>query len=135
MSVQIRIPPIFRLEDKDGKFEDVVPRVTLDNQEIDVSEYIESLSSIIQSEVNDLVMNQKLGDMTISAYVLLDTLARLGKTELSKSVQENPALLRQASLLVAIGMIAGAHIPEGVKVETETIESTINLWGSTPATS
>lgn len=80
---------------------------------------ISDLAKEIEEDARNLASGEDGALMTIGGYVLLETFLRLGLGSQVDAIKKSTAVLQQASLFCAIGMLAGRELPEGTIFETK----------------
>jgi pentatricopeptide repeat protein len=68
-----------------------------------------------------------MGELTVSAYILLESLCKVGMVKMAESLLNEPTTLFHSALCCAIGIRAGMTIPEGAKFETTTSDSDFGI--------
>jgi len=105
-----------------------LPTVKQDGEECLPSSLISSVAEEISDEVGQLLAGERAGELTIAAYILLESLHRASLQSVATSLLSEPTLLRQAALYCAIGLAAGRRVPEEVEIGTRTIPDNPHLW-------
>jgi len=118
--------PLFMTQVK-GKLQPAIPKVTEGKDSYKVSTFISSIAVEVETAVDELTAGKRAGEMTLAAYVLLESLHRTGLQNLADVIMDSPEALRQAALCCAIGLEAGRQIPEEVKIVTAESASDIGL--------
>ena len=120
------LAPIF-MYTEDGKKVPVAPKIMDGSDEYVPDAFIVSISKALDRQVDELTTGKRMGELTVAAYLLMESLHRTGLTQFVENLQETPMLMYQCALACAIGMNAGKQIPEEVKIGTTSCSDSINL--------
>jgi hypothetical protein len=124
--------PLFIFKDKkDDKYKPANVIVSDQGDKYKTSSFITSVVDAIKKDVESILTGEKVGDLTISGYILLETLQQMGASKILKDLlSEKTDLhnLHNAAIFCAIGMKAGIEIPEGVKFDAVPSESGLSVW-------
>lgn len=113
------VVPLFVIVEN-GEAKGVLPRVTDGKSVYKTNNLITDIGRATEDDVRELVAGDRGGEITVAAYVLMESLLRAGLNSQAATLIGTPSMLQQAALWCAIGMQAGRQIPEGVRFETAT---------------
>jgi len=101
--------------------------VTANGETYKASSLVGNIAKAIQSDIEALVQAKEMGELTIAAYTLLESLHRVGMVKTADQLLSEPSSLFHSTLCTAIGMRAGMMIPEGARFETTTSDSSLSI--------
>jgi hypothetical protein len=121
------IIPLFSTT-QDGEEQKIIPLVRDSQGRLGKTDkLISDLAKEIEEDATSLASGENGALMTVGGYVLLETLLRLGLGEQVNAIKKNSAVLQQASLFCAIGMLAGRELPGGTTFETKYSSSDTDI--------
>jgi len=123
------LPPLFYIQSKDETFE-VGAKVVIDDEIYKNVTLVEEVIDALKEDLSKIAEAKELGPTFISAWILLESLHKMGMGKVAENLIHNPALLYQSALFTLIGIKAGQTLPEGMKIETTTCPSDISLRDS-----
>lgn len=120
--------PLFLFKEKDAKeFKQAGAVISANGESYKASSFIGSVAEAIESDVDSIVKGKEMGELTVAAYMLLESLHRVGMVKVVDGLLSEPQHLFHSALCAAIGMRAGMMIPEGARFETTTSDSDLSI--------
>ena len=120
--------PLFLFKEKgEEEFKQAGAIITANGEAYKASSFIESVVEAIQDDVEAIVRGKEMGELTVAAYMLLESLHRVGMAKMSDKLLTDPSTLFHSAMCTAIGMRAGMMIPDGAQFETTTSDSDISI--------
>ncbi len=120
--------PLFLFKEKgDEKLKQAGAVITAGGEAYKASSFISNVSEVIQEEIDSVVQGKEMGELTIAAYILLETLHRVGMAKVADDLLSNPSGLFHSAICTAIGIRAGMAVPDGVQFETTTNDSNFGI--------
>jgi hypothetical protein len=118
------IRPLFSIVEN-GRMVPVVPEVKSGSTTYQAEDFILALAKAIETDAKALYSgdSQRGGELTLGAYILLETLHRVGLADLAGSIMTTPTALEQAALFFQLGLHTGRRIPEEVTIGTKKAPS------------
>ena len=116
--------PLFTLKlPGESELKEVRTAIIADGQSYKASSLIEEVSRKIEDNIQSIIRGEEMGELTVAAYILLESLHRAGIVSVADDLLEAPQQLFHSALCTAIGIRAGMQIPEDLKFETITSDS------------
>ncbi len=119
--------PLFLKKNEDGELEYCGVVITVDGECYKPSSFIGQIAESIEEDVEGLVTAKEMGELTVSAYLLLESLHRAGLVKTSNALLMDTSTLLQSATCFAIGMKAGMVLGDLGDVNFETTRSDSNL--------
>jgi hypothetical protein len=119
--------PLFLTRGENGEIQKCGVAITVNGETYKASSFIGKIAESIEEEVEALISAKETGELTVAAYLLLESLHRAGMVKTADTLLSDPTALSQSATCFAIGMRAGMIIPEGVQFETQTTDSDISV--------
>lgn len=107
--------------------------ITVDGEAYKASSFISNIAEAIEDQVDAIISGEEMGELTVAAYMLLESLHRAGMASMAEALLSDPTRLFSAAYYTAIGIRAGMIIPEGARFETITTKSDLSIRDLTEA--
>ena len=120
--------PLFLFKEKEeDELKPAGAIITAGEDEYKASSFIGNIAEAIQDEVESVVSGKEMGELTVAAYILLESLHRVGMVKVADHLLSEPTNLFHSAICCAIGIRAGITIPEGTQFETTTSNSGLSI--------
>lgn len=120
--------PLFLSEDKDsGELKPAGVIVKDDEEAYQASAIVEEKTEEIKTKIEGIIKGKEVGELTFAAYILLETLHKIGMVQIAEALLSDPSGLFYSALYCAVGMRAGMTLPTEVQFETTTSDGNLSI--------
>ena len=120
--------PLFLFKEKgEEELKQAGAIITANGEAYKASSFISNIAEAIEDEVEAVMNGDEMGELTVAAYILLESLHRAGMAKVASNLLSEPTSIFHSALCCAIGMRAGMMIPEGAQFETTANDSDLSI--------